>query len=101
MLPAAAAKGVRVETAIDREPSRLSGDADRLQQIAWNLMSNAVKFTPRAGHIGVNMRSTGSQIEILICDSGVGIAVPFLPHSSSDSVRGTRACAARAASASG
>jgi PAS domain S-box-containing protein len=80
MLPAAAAKGVRVDTAIDESLPLFHGDADRLQQIAWNLMSNAVKFTPRAGHIGVDVRSIGSQIEILICDSGVGIAAPFLPH---------------------
>jgi|KBSMisStaDraftv2_1062788.scaffolds.fasta_scaffold16687_1 PAS domain S-box-containing protein len=80
MLPAAAAKGLRVETAIDDGLPVFQGDADRLQQIAWNLMSNAVKFTPRGGHIGVDVRHAGSQIEIVVCDNGIGIAAAFLPH---------------------
>ena len=80
MLPAAAAKGVRVNTDIDDRVPVFQGDADRLQQIAWNLMSNAVKFTPRGGQIGVDVRRTDSQIVILVCDSGVGISPAFLPH---------------------
>ena len=80
MLPAAAAKGVRVETAIDAHLPVFQGDADRLQQVAWNLMSNAVKFTPRGGHIGVDVRAAGAQIDISVCDSGVGISPAFLPH---------------------
>jgi len=80
MLPAAAAKGVSVDVSTaDRLPV-FQGDADRLQQVAWNLMSNAVKFTPRGGRINVDVRRTGSQIEIVVSDSGVGISPAFLPH---------------------
>src|SRR4029077_10267835 len=80
MLPAAAAKSLRVETAIDDDLPVFQGDADRLQQIAWNLISNAVKFTPRGGHIGVDVHRAGLQIEIVVCDNGIGIAAAFLPH---------------------
>jgi PAS domain S-box-containing protein len=80
MLPAATAKGIRVETAIDENLPVFQGDVDRLQQVAWNVMSNAVKFTPRGGHIGVDVRLAGSQIEIVVCDDGVGISALFLPH---------------------
>jgi PAS domain S-box-containing protein len=80
MLPAAAAKGVRVQTVIEEGLPVIHGDVDRLQQIAWNLMSNAVKFTQRGGEIRVEVRCTGHQIEIVVCDTGVGISPAFLPH---------------------
>jgi signal transduction histidine kinase len=80
MLPAAAAKGVRVQTIIEEGLPTIHGDIDRLQQIAWNLMSNAVKFTHRGGEIRVDVRRTDAQIEIVVCDNGVGISPAFLPH---------------------
>ena len=80
LLPAAAAKGVQLETSIDDNLPVIQGDADRLQQIAWNLISNAVKFTPRGGHIGVDVRHTAGHIEIVVCDDGVGVSRAFMHH---------------------
>lgn len=80
MLPAAAAKGVRVETTIGDNLPVVQGDADRLQQVAWNLISNAVKFTPRGGRIDVGVRLADSHIEFVVRDTGVGIPLRFVPH---------------------
>jgi len=80
MLPAATAKGVRVQTTVEDRLPVIHGDIDRLQQIAWNLMSNAVKFTQRGGEIRVDVRRAGTHIEIVVCDTGVGISPAFLPH---------------------
>jgi signal transduction histidine kinase len=79
VLPAAEAKDVKLELAIDDELPIIPGDVDRLQQIAWNLMSNAVKFTPRGGRVDVSVTHTSSQIEIVVRDTGVGISRAFLP----------------------
>src|SRR5262249_60934836 len=54
--PAADAKGIRLQTMLDPAAGPISGDADRLQQIVWNLLTNAVKFTPKAGRIQVQLR---------------------------------------------
>ena len=80
VLPAADAKGIRIETAIDGKLAPISGDPERLQQIVWNLMSNAVKFTGRGGRIDVRLERVGSQAEIVVADSGIGISADFLPH---------------------
>jgi signal transduction histidine kinase len=80
VLPAAEAKGVKVALTIDENLPVIQGDADRLQQIAWNLMSNAVKFTPRGGQIDVNVSHAVAQIEIVVRDTGVGISRAFLPY---------------------
>ncbi len=56
------------------------GDADRLQQVIWNLVSNAVKFTPSGGRITVRARTEGPFVEVTIADTGAGIAPDFLPH---------------------
>ena len=56
------------------------GAADRLQQVVWNLVMNAVKFTPRGGRIDVGLRETGEDVEISIADSGEGVAPELLPH---------------------
>jgi CheY-like chemotaxis protein/anti-sigma regulatory factor (Ser/Thr protein kinase) len=58
----------------------VSGDPDRLQQVVWNLVSNAVKFTPRGGRVQVRVERVDSHIEIIVSDTGVGIPVSFLPH---------------------
>jgi PAS domain S-box-containing protein len=79
VLPAAEAKDVNVELTIQDDLPIISGDADRLQQIAWNLMSNAVKFTPRGGRVDISVSHAGSQIEIVVRDTGVGISRTFLP----------------------
>jgi PAS domain S-box-containing protein len=78
--PAAEAKGVRIEQLVDPHAPAVMGDSARLQQVAWNLLSNAVKFTPRGGQVRVVMHREGSQIELVVSDTGQGIAPEFLPH---------------------
>jgi CheY-like chemotaxis protein/anti-sigma regulatory factor (Ser/Thr protein kinase) len=56
------------------------GEAVRLQQIVWNLLSNAVKFTPTDGRVEIELRVVGPQVEIVVRDSGEGIAPEFLPY---------------------
>jgi PAS domain S-box-containing protein len=80
ILPAADAKGVRVQTIADPRVGPVAGDPDRLQQVLWNLLSNAVKFTPRGGRIQVRLEQVNSHIEIIVSDSGIGIRPDFLPH---------------------
>lgn len=77
---AAEAKGLRLEKTIDQSAGPISGDPDRLQQVVWNLLSNAVKFTPPGGSISVRLARVGSQVEISVSDSGIGISREFLPH---------------------
>jgi len=78
--PAAEAKGIRVQTLLDPAAGPISGDADRLQQIVWNLLTNAVKFTPKGGRIQVKIQRINSHVEIVVSDSGVGISKEFLPY---------------------
>jgi CheY-like chemotaxis protein len=58
----------------------VSGDPDRLQQVIWNLVSNAVKFTPKGGRVQVRLERINSHLEIVVSDSGQGIAEEFLPQ---------------------
>ena len=78
--PAAEAKGVRLQTILARDAGLILGDLDRLQQIAWNLLANAIKFTPRGGRVQVTLRRFESSIELAVADTGRGIAQEFLPH---------------------
>jgi signal transduction histidine kinase/CheY-like chemotaxis protein len=78
--PAAEAKGVRLTTVLNPRAGPINGDADRLQQVVWNLLTNALKFTPEGGEIVVRLESVGSQVEITVQDSGIGIHPEFLPH---------------------
>jgi PAS domain S-box-containing protein len=77
--PAADAKGVRVETVIEPLTTPVSGDADRLQQIVWNLISNAIKFTPRGGKVQLRLSRVNSHVEVTVSDTGRGISPDFLP----------------------
>jgi PAS domain S-box-containing protein len=77
--PAADAKGVRIQSTLDSDTT-ISGDAERLQQIVWNLASNAIKFTERGGRVDVTLRRTNSHVELIVADDGQGIAKSFLPH---------------------
>ena len=78
--PAAEAKQIRVQTILDPRAAPISGDPDRLQQIVWNLVSNAVKFTPKPGVVQVLLERVNSHVEIVVADTGIGIAPDFLPH---------------------
>jgi PAS domain S-box-containing protein len=77
---AADAKGVRLETVLDPRAAPISGDPDRLQQVIWNLVSNAVKFTRRGGRVQVRLERANSHVEVIVSDTGIGIAPDFLPH---------------------
>jgi PAS domain S-box-containing protein len=77
--PAADAKGVRIHAVIDPRTGPVWGDPDRLQQVVWNLMSNAVKFTPKGGRVQVRLERVNSHIEIVVNDTGTGISEAFLP----------------------
>ena len=78
--PAAEAKHIGLETTIDPQVGPVSGDPDRLRQVIWNLLSNAVKFTPKHGRIQVRVERVNSSVEIVVSDTGIGIAPDFLPH---------------------
>jgi signal transduction histidine kinase len=77
---AAEAKGVRLVTEIARGIGPFQGDPDRLQQVAWNLVSNAIKFSTRGGTVRVRLSQAGDQAEISVQDDGLGIKPEFLPH---------------------
>jgi PAS domain S-box-containing protein len=79
LMPAADAKGVRIETVVDALTTPVSGDPDRLQQIVWNLLSNAIKFTPRGGKVQIRLARVNSHVELTVSDTGRGIAADFLP----------------------
>jgi PAS domain S-box-containing protein len=78
--PAADAKGVRVQAVIDPHVGPVSGDPGRLQQVVWNLVSNAVKFTPKNGRVQVRLGRVNSHVEIAVSDTGIGIRPDFLPY---------------------
>ncbi|MEO6423111.1 MAG: ATP-binding protein [Candidatus Nitrotoga sp.] len=78
--PAAEAKNIRLHVLLDPNAGPISGDPDRLQQVIWNLLSNAVKFTPKGGYVQVRLERINSHIEIVISDTGKGIAPEFLPQ---------------------
>jgi PAS domain S-box-containing protein len=78
--PAADAKGIRLEQTLDPSAGPISGDPNRLQQVMWNLLTNAIKFTPRGGSVQVVLQRVDSHIEISVSDSGQGIAAEFLPN---------------------
>jgi PAS domain S-box-containing protein len=80
LLPAAAAKGIDLHSVLDPELSPINGDPDRLQQIMWNLVSNAIKFTPKGGSVQVRLQRVASQLEITVRDSGQGIDPALLPN---------------------
>ncbi len=76
----AAAKEISLEVDIDSEILVVAGDPIRLAQIAWNLLNNAVKFTPAQGHIKVSLSRAGDEAYLAVCDTGQGIAPEFVPH---------------------
>jgi PAS domain S-box-containing protein len=77
--PASQVKGLRIHTVVEDGTSRVYGDRQRLQQAVWNLLSNAVKFTPRGGSVQIHVRRVGSQVEIMVSDTGEGVRPEVLP----------------------
>jgi PAS domain S-box-containing protein len=78
--PAAAAKAIRIDVALDPTVGEITADATRLQQIVWNLLSNAAKFTPQGGQIRVKLERADSGVKLIVEDNGEGISPEFLPH---------------------
>lgn len=78
--PALEAKDIQLDTQFEAKGCFVSGDANRLQQVFWNLLSNATKFTPEKGKVRVQAAQLETQVRISVSDSGVGISAEFLPH---------------------
>jgi signal transduction histidine kinase len=79
--PAAEARQVELRTALDASHARILGDPARLQQVAWNLLTNAVKFTARGGRIDVSLiEHQDGRVEFRVSDDGIGIPSRALPH---------------------
>jgi PAS domain S-box-containing protein len=79
-LPSAEAKGLRLTSRLDPGASTVQGDSARLQQVVWNLLTNAIKFTPKGGQVQVTLQRIGPRLELSISDSGIGIPASYLPH---------------------
>lgn len=77
--PAAEAKNIRLQLILDSGAGPVLGDPQRLQQIFWNLVSNAVKFTPKGGRVRVTLERINSHLEVTVSDTGQGITPEFLP----------------------
>jgi PAS domain S-box-containing protein len=78
--PAAHAKNVALTATLDDGVGPLLGASDRLQQVIWNLVMNAVKFTPHGGRVQVSLRRVEGSAEIVVADTGEGISADVLPH---------------------
>jgi CheY-like chemotaxis protein/anti-sigma regulatory factor (Ser/Thr protein kinase) len=74
------AKNLTVETALEPAAGTVNGDSERLQQVVWNLLSNAIRFTPPGGRIQLSYTRRGENVELRVRDSGLGIAPDALPH---------------------
>jgi PAS domain S-box-containing protein len=79
LYPAAEAKSINLTVSLDEKTGFVTGDADRLQQVIWNLVSNAIKFTPAGGQVEVRLKQIDSHAEISVSDTGIGITEKFLP----------------------
>ena len=78
--PAAEGKTLRLNVTISERLDEIAGDAPRLRQVLWNLLANAVKFTPAGGTIDVRVADGPTDVEISVKDTGPGISAEFLPH---------------------
>jgi len=77
--PAAEAKAIRLQRVLDSDAGPVLGDAERLQQVIWNLLSNAIRFTPKQGRVQIALQRVNSHVEIVVADNGQGISPDFLP----------------------
>ena len=78
--PAADAKNIRLEKRYDSQPGMIAGDPARMQQVVWNLVSNAIKFTPRDGQVVVELAQRDGSVLITVRDTGAGIKPEFITH---------------------
>lgn len=78
--PAADAKEIRLHTVFELMMGEVSGDSGRLQQVVWNLLTNAIKFTPQGGEVEIRLYRIDSYVEISVKDTGIGISAEFLPY---------------------
>ncbi len=76
--PTAAAKDIRLRSVLDPSRMTVNGDPSRLQQVVWNLLTNAVKFTPPGGQVQVLLQRVNSHIELSVSDTGIGIPASFI-----------------------
>jgi len=77
---AAESKAIVLKLIADPRGGFVSGDKERLQQVIWNLLSNAIKFTGKGGKVDVTVQRINSHVEIIVRDTGCGIASEFLPY---------------------
>jgi CheY-like chemotaxis protein len=75
----ASAKGIRLQTVVDPLNASILGDPNRLQQVFWNLLNNAIKFTPKGGRVQVLLQRIDSHVDVSVVDTGEGIPPDFLP----------------------
>ncbi|MFA6071524.1 MAG: ATP-binding protein [Janthinobacterium sp.] len=78
--PAADAKHITIHSSIASDAGTIMGDPGRIQQVIWNLLSNALKFTPQGGRVDIGVRREANRLAITVADNGVGIKQDFLPH---------------------
>ena len=78
--PAADAREIRLQKVLDSQVGPVRGDPARLQQVVWNLLTNAIKFTPKGGKVQVALQLVNSHVEISVTDTGMGIKSEFLPY---------------------
>jgi len=78
--PAALAKGLDLSVSIEPDAGLVMADAGRVQQIIWNLVGNAVKFTPKQGHVQVGVQRADGRVAITVKDDGIGIKRGFVAH---------------------
>jgi signal transduction histidine kinase len=77
--PAADAKEIRLQSVLDPQAGPVTADPARLQQVLWNLLVNAIKFTPKGGRVQIHLQRVNSQVEIVVSDTGQGISSDMLP----------------------
>jgi PAS domain S-box-containing protein len=78
--PSADVKGIRLKAILSSNQDIVSADSARLQQVVWNLLTNAIKFTPKGGQVQVLLQRVNSHLELSVSDTGVGIPANYLPH---------------------
>jgi len=78
--PAAAAREIEIAAVLEPRAGPVAGDPGRLQQVVWNLLTNAIKFTPSGGRVEVRLAHGGDHVEISVKDTGAGIPPELLPH---------------------